>query len=128
MAAQLFEVCEAIGSGSHSFHCVAANDRRGRIGAVRGVRDEDFLARIAPLSQCRANHHQTGHLSLGAGGRLSGHFRKPGYLSETLFDAEDYLKRTLSEWRGGERMEIREAVDASDLLVDPGVVLHRTRA
>ena len=95
---------------------------------MRGIGDEDFLARTAPLSQCRANHHQTGHLCLGAGGRLSGHFRKPGYLSETLFDAEDYLKRTLSEWRGGERMEIREAVDASDLLVDSRIVFHRARA
>src|SRR6266404_1947101 len=128
MAAQLFEVCEAIGSGWHRFHRVAADDRRGRIGAVRGVRDEHFLARISPFSQCRANHHQTGHLALGAGRRLSGHFRKPGYLSKTPFDAEDYFKRTLSERRGSERMEIGEAVDTSDLLVDPRVVLHRTRA
>src|SRR5882724_9857735 len=128
MPAQLFEVCEAIGSGSHRFHCVAADDRRGRIGAVRGVWDEDFLARIAPFSQCRANHHQTGHLALRAGRRLSGYLRKAGYLSKTLFDAEDYFERTLSERHGSERMEIGEAVDTSDLLVDPGVVLHRTRA
>ena len=68
--AQVIGVNLAAAVGFDVLHFVSGDDDRGRIGAVRGIGDQDFVARIALAFQVRANHQQAGEFALRAGGGL----------------------------------------------------------
>ena len=65
-------------------HLVAGHRRRGRVGAVRRVGDQDLLARIAARFQAGAHQQDAGELAVRAGGRLQGDGIHAGDLDELL--------------------------------------------
>ena len=54
--AQVVGVKLAAAIGLDVLNLVSGDDDRGWIGAVRGIRDQNFVARIALTFQVRANH------------------------------------------------------------------------
>ncbi len=55
LLAEFFDVNLAVGFGLDVFDLVARDDRGCRIRSVRGVRNQDFLARIPLLSEIGSN-------------------------------------------------------------------------
>ena len=70
--AQFVDVDLAVRFGLDVFDFVAGDHCGGGIGAVRGVRNQNFFARIAVFLVVGADEQQAGHLALRAGGRLQG--------------------------------------------------------
>src|SRR5712672_857483 len=68
--AKLVDVNLPVRFGFNVFHFVARDNRGGRIRAVRGIRNQNFLTWIALLLQIRANQQQAGKFALSAGGGL----------------------------------------------------------
>ncbi len=95
-----------------SLDLVAGESRRRRVGAVRGVGDEDVLPGVAALRQRLVHHQDAGQLAVRAGDRLQRHARH----------AEDLLQRLLDvsrAARGCPAPGARPAADASS--AKPGV-------
>src|SRR5712671_6242557 len=67
---KLVDVDLAVRFGFNVFHFIARDNRGGRIRAVRGIRNQNFLTWIALLLQIRANQQQAGKFALSAGGGL----------------------------------------------------------
>ena len=107
---------------------VARHRHAGRVGAVRRVGRDDRVARLVAVGEVRAHQHQPGELALRAGRRLQRDGRKSRDLGEDLLQLPHELERSLGPLVFLERMEVAEAGEARDPLVDPRVVLHRARA
>ena len=58
--------------GTNVLHRVAGNGRRGGIGAVRGIRNQDLLARVAAGFEQGANQQDAGQFAMRSGSRLEG--------------------------------------------------------
>ena len=97
---------------------------------MRRVRDHDLapLLGLAALLEVRADEHQARQLALRAGGRLQRDRVQTGHLGEDLLQAPLELERALHSVLLLQRMEVREARQGDDALVDARVVLHRARA
>ena len=65
-----FQVDAALGVRLEVLNRVAADGRRGRVGAMRGVGDEDFLARVALRLVPGADQQNSGELAVRPGRRL----------------------------------------------------------
>ena len=110
------------------FDLVAGEGRRGRVRAVRGIGDEDVLARVAALRQRLVHHQDAGQLAVRAGHRLQRHARHAEDLHQRLLDVPQQREIALHLVIRLQRMRQREARRARDLFVQPRVVLHRARA
>ena len=75
-----------------------------------------------------AHEHQAGQLPLRSRGRLKGDGGQARDLGQDLLEAPHHLERTLSSVLLLERVQVAEAGQVHDALVDPRVVLHRARA
>ena len=99
------------------------------IGAVRGVRNQNFLARVAlRVFQIGANQQQSGQFALRAGGR----FERAGVHAGDFGEA---IQQQLLNFQAALRELLRlvgmlggDAVEARDEFVDARVVLHRAGA
>ena len=110
----------------HVLDFVPGNHGRGRIGAVRGVGNQHFLAR-APLRifQIGANQQQSGEFALRSGGgfqRAGIHARDFGQAFQQQFQN---LQAALREFLRLVGMLGGDAVQARDEFVHARVVLHR---
>jgi len=99
-----------------------------RIRAVRGVRDDDLRPLLAPVGEVGAHQHQAGQLALAAGGGLKADGIEPRQLAQDLLKLPLELERALDPVLLLERVEVAEAGEPDDPLVDARVVLHRARA
>ena len=67
---KLVHVHPAAGVALHAHRLVAGHGHRGRVGAVRAVRNDDLLRRAAGGIVIGVDEQQTGELAVGAGCRL----------------------------------------------------------
>src|SRR4029450_2036827 len=101
-----------------------------RVRAMSGVRDDDLAARLrlTAFREVRAHEHEPRQLALRPGRGLERDSRQAGDLGEDLLEAPHELEGALRAVLLLERVEIAEAGEVHDSLVDPRVVLHRAGA
>ena len=97
----------------------------GRVGAVRGVGNEDARPLgVAARVVIGAHHQQAGEFAVRAGRGLQRHAGKTADLGEPLLQLEHQRQVALHRVRVLQRMRLGEAGQPRDLLVDLRVVLH----
>ena len=123
--AQRVEVDAALVVGGDRDHGEARHDRRRGVGAVRGVGDDDLgAARLATLFQIVPDEEKARVLTVGTRRRLQGQGVHAEDLLEVLLDLPHDLETALDRLDGLERVDVGEAGQSRDLLVDLRVVLH----
>ena len=110
------------------FDLISREMRRRRIRSVRGIGDEDVLARVAGFRERLVNHEDAGELAVRARDRLQRHARQAEDFLQRLLEVPQQLEISLYLMLGLQRMRKREARHARDLFIEPRVVLHRARA
>ena len=109
-------------------HLIAADRGGGGVGAVRRVRDQDLLARVALALVIRADKQDAGELAVRAGGGLQRDGVHAGDLDEAvlqeLHDAEATLRQRLRLIG----VRVGDAIERRDRLVHARVVLHGATA
>ena len=83
---------------------------------------------LAPIGEVRPHQHQARELALRARRRLERDGGQAGDLGEDLLQAPHELERALRSVFLLERVQVAEAGQVDDALVDPRVVLHRAGA
>ena len=114
----------ALGIRFQILHRVADHGRGRRIGAVRGIRDQNLLARIALRLMIGADHQQSRELAVRSGGGLQRDGVHAGNFDEALAQSLDDAQRALRNPLGLVRMSVGQAFEAHHQLIDPRVVLH----
>ncbi len=109
-------------------HGVIHHRSRGGIGSVRGIRNQNFLARIAFGLVIGADHQQAGHLAVRTGGRLQRDRIHPGDFDQLLAERLDDIQGALGNLLGLVGMTVRNSLHPRYGLVHAGVVLHGARA
>ena len=93
----------------------------GRIG------DDDFLAlEIATRTVIVVNDHQTCQLTMSTSVGLKGEMSQTGQCTQRAFQQRHQGASTLNRMVGLQGMKVLELRQGSHLLVDFGVILHRT--
>ena len=130
LRAQVVEVEVAARVGLDLLELVARHRHARRVRAVRGVGGDDRVALVAlaAVVEVGAHQHQPGQLALRAGGRLERDGGQAGDLGEDLLQVPHQLERALGALVLLVRMEVAEAGQRDDALVDARVVLHRAGA
>ncbi len=118
------EVDAALGVRLEVLDRVAADGRRGRVGAVRGIRDENLLARVALRLVPGADQQDSGELAMRASRRLKGDRVHAGDFDEAALQQVDHFQNPLRQRVGPVGMRLGEALDAGHVLVHARVVLH----
>ncbi len=107
---------------------VAGHGGGRRIGAVRGIRNQHLLPRVAPRSQQRPYQQNPRQFPVRAGRGLQRDRVHPGDFFEHRFERGHDLHGALAERLGLIGMRPRQPFDTRRLLVDARVVLHRAGA
>ena len=103
--------------------------RGGRVGAVRGCRNEaDVALGVAVGHVVAADGQQAGQLAGRAGIRLDGHRVVAGDLDQPSGELADQLAPTLGVLVRGERVDVGEAGPRDGLQPRGRVELHRARS
>ena len=123
--AQGLHIHTPVGGGGDVYHRVPHHGRRGRVGAVGGVGDQDLGPPcVPPVMVVGLDEQQARKLPVGAGGGLEGHGVHAGDLLQQVrrlaVDRETALDRLLPL----EGVDGGEARQGGHVLVDLGVVLH----
>ena len=128
--AQVVEVEVAARVGGDLLQLVARHRHAGGVRPVRGVGGDDRVALVAlaEVLEVGAHQHQAGQLALRAGGRLERARVEPRDLREDLLQPPHQLERALRALLLLVRVQIAEAGQHDDALVDARVVLHRAAA
>ncbi len=92
---QRLQVNAALGVRLQILHLVATDGRRRRVGAVRGVRDDHLLARVALRLVPRTNQQNAGELAMCTRSRLQRDCVHAGDLDQTLLQQVDHFERAL---------------------------------
>ena len=121
---QLLDIDLAARVRANIFHFVAGDHRGGRIGAVRRIRDQNFLARIALALQISANQEQPGQFTLRAGAGLECHRVHAGDFEQAVLQDLENFQAALRKLDGLIGMLGGDAVQTRDVLVHARVVLH----
>ena len=130
LAAQVVEVDVAARVGADGRQLVAGHRHAGRVRAVRGVGDHDLapLLTLAALVEVRAHQQQPGELALAAGGRLQADRVEARDLAQDLLEMPFELERALRRIVLDQRVQVAEARQPDESLVDARVVFHRAGA
>ena len=122
---QGIQIHAALGVGRHRHHGEACHRRRGRVGAVGGIRNQNLGAGGVPAGLVvAADQQQAGVLAVGAGCRLHGHAGHAGDFTQQLFGAEQHLQRALGGLGRLQRMQLGKSRQRGQGLIDPGIVFH----
>ena len=108
-------------------HLEAAERGGRRVGPVRGIRNQDAGARLAARLVRRPDGHEAAQLAVGARGRPHRDRRQTGQDPEPAGRLVDHREGPLDGVGRLERVDVGEARQPGQLLVQPGVVLHRAR-
>ena len=100
-ARQRFHVHHAALVGLDILHRVAGHGGGGGIGAVRRIRNQQFLAGIAARFEQRANQQNTGEFTVRAGGRLQRDCVHAGDLARGFFSSVPITSRMPCESDSG---------------------------
>ncbi len=114
LAREGFKIDAAFGVGLEVLNLVAADGGGGGVGAVGGVGDEDFFARVALRLVPGADEEDAGEFAVGAGGGLEGDRVHAGDFDEAALEQIDDFKNALGERVGAVGMGFGEALDAGD--------------
>ncbi len=106
------------------FDFVAGDHRGGGIGAMRGIGDQNFFARIALLLQVRADQQEAGEFALRARGGLQGDGVHAGDFEQALLEKAQDFEAALRKLLRLVRMLGGDAVEPGDEFIDARVVLH----
>ena len=128
LGAEVVQVDEPPGIALDGHGLEAGEMRRGRIGAVGAVGDQDLRPPLAPVSEVGRRHQERGQLALGARRRLEAHGVQPGDLAEHLLELEEELQQALQSHLFLVRMLRGETRQRRQPLVPLRVVLHRAGA
>ncbi len=118
------EIEQAVLVGADVLDDVSGDGRGGRIGAVRGIGDQDLLARVALLLEQRADQQDAGQFAMRAGGRLQRDCVHAGDFEQRGFQVRHHLHGPLRERFGLIGMRPSQAFGARHQFVDARVVLH----
>ena len=121
---QRADVQDALLARLDVLHRVSRDGRRGGVGAVRRIGNQDFAARVAALFEQRADQQNAGKFAVRARRRLQGHRVHAGDLGQRRFQARHHLHGSLRKRFRLVGVGPGEALDARHHLVDPRVVLH----
>ena len=124
LASERFKIDAAFGVRLEVLDRVAADGRGGWVGAVRGVGDEDLLARIALRLVPGADQQDAGELAVRAGRGLQRDGVHAGDFEQAALQQVDDFENALRQRVGPVGMGLGEAFNAGDQLVDARVVLH----
>ena len=114
----------ALGIGFQILYRIADHGRGRRIGAVRGIRNQNLLARIALRLMIGAHHQQSRKLAVRSGGGLQGDRVHAGDFDQALAQGLDDAQRALRNPLRLVGMPVGQAVEAHHQFVHPRVVLH----
>ena len=95
---------------------------------MRGIRNQNFLARISLVLQIRANHQEAGQFALRARGRLQSGGVHAGDREQALLQIVKNPQAALRKFRGLFGMLGREPIEPRDEFVHARVVLHSAGA
>jgi hypothetical protein len=109
-------------------HAIARERRRCRIRAVSALGDQHHLARIAAGVERRANAQQPAQLAVRARFGAHRHPVHAGQVEQPEGERVDHLQRPLHRFLRLQRVDVGEAGQPRDLLVEARVVLHRAAA
>ncbi len=124
-ARERFDIHHAAIVGLDVLHFVSGHGGGGGIGAVRGIGDQELLARIALRLKQRADQQDAGEFAVRAGGGLQRDGVHAGDFGEHALPAFAMTSQNaLRERFGLIRMRPRQAFDARHLLIHARVVLH----
>ena len=123
------EVRIPFGVRRNGFNAVAAARSGGGVGAMSRVRDQhDVAVALTTRLVVRLDQHEAGHFAMGTGHGLEGDVFEARNSGQHLLDAHEYLQRSRKGFHRLHRMDVGKAWQPGRLLVDFGVVLHRTGA
>ncbi len=128
VTAQIVHIHGAGGVAAHRDHLQAGQRGRGRVGAVGGVGMRTRSGRCPPGGVIRLDHAQPGPLAVGTRRRLERDPCHAGDLPEQLFQIPHQLERPLDVVGVLVGVDVGEARQPGELLVDHGVVLHGAAA
>ena len=123
-----FEIDAAVGIRLEILDRVAAEGRRGRVGAVRRVGNQNLLARIALRLVPGAREQDSRELAVRARRRLQRDRVHAGDFEQASLQQVQNLENPLRERVGPVRMRLGQPLDARDKFVHARVVLHGARA
>ena len=121
---QGIEVDETSLIGRDRRDLVAAEGRRGGVGAVGRVRNEHSSATIAVGFVIRSHEQEARELASRPSGGLQGRRRHAGDLTQCIFEFNHQLEPSLDHAGGGGGMDIGEPRHCRDHVANLGVVLH----
>ena len=108
---------------------LVARHRHARgIRPVSRVGGDDRVALLTSVGEVRAHEHEAGQLSLRAGGGLKRDRRQPGDLGQHPLETPHQLECSLRALVLLMRVQVAEAREPGEPLVDARVVLHRAGA
>ncbi|KAG1453607.1 hypothetical protein G6F57_015691 [Rhizopus arrhizus] len=127
--ADVFDIDVAVGVGLGHHHLHAAHLRRGRVGAMRRVRNQaDIAMTFAPRAVVGADRQQAGVFALRAGVRLQADRVVTGALHQHRFQRVDQFLVAQRLVGRHQRMDLRELRPGHRNHLGGGVELHRARA
>ena len=122
---KLRKIDAAIRRGRDIHDLIAAHRRRCGIGAVRGIRYDDFGAlRIAARIVILLDQQHAGEFAVRACRRLEGHAVHAGDLAEIRTQRVKHFERAPDRGLRRERMDVRKAFHCRRFLVNARVILH----
>ena len=125
---QVVQVHAPVGVRADLHDGVAGHRHRRGVRAVRGVRREDLVPRLAAILVVGAGQQHAGELAVRAGAGLQRDVRQPGDLAEGPLQLPHELEGPLGVLRALERVQARVPRERRHALVQARVVLHRARA
>ena len=126
MVREIVDINGAVVIALHGHDVEAARRRGRRVGAVRRVGDEHARASgVSTIGVVRLDHAQPRPLAVRARRGLQRHARHPSDRRKQTVELPHQLERPLRVLLGLVGMQLREAVEPGELLVDHRVVLHR---
>ena len=130
LRAQVVDVEVAAGVGGDLLELVAGHRHARGVGAVRRVGGDDRVATgaLADVLEVGAHQHQSGQLALRARGRLQRAGVEPSHLLQDFLQPPHQLECALRALLLLMRVQILEAGQHREPLVDARVVLHRAAA
>ncbi len=99
-ARELLQIHHALVVGLDVLHRVARHHRRGRIGAMRGIGNQNPLARIALRFQQRAHQQDARQFAMRARRGLQRHRIQACDLEQRLLQPRDHFHRALRKLSG----------------------------
>ena len=107
---------------------IAAEGRGRGVGAVRAFGHQHDFARIAARLERGANAQQAAQFAVRAGLGRHRDAVHAGEVDQPESELVDQLDRAADRFLGLERVDVGEAGQPRELLVEPRIVLHRARS